>query len=104
MFKPHRMAGNAARYYTQNLGADDYYTRGREPPGTFHGAGLEDVGLRDGDRVTRESFCNLWGGLTPDGRERLVQHQGGRAHRGGWDCVFTLGKDQSVAYARMTAA
>jgi conjugative relaxase-like TrwC/TraI family protein len=102
MFKPHRMAGNSKTYYTNNLGADDYYTKGCDPPGTFHGSALKDLGLKDGERVTQETFSNLWDGLTPDGKKRLVQHQRGRAHRGGWDCVFTLDKAGSLAYARMT--
>jgi conjugative relaxase-like TrwC/TraI family protein len=96
------MAGNAKTYYTGNLGADDYYTKGCDPPGTFHGSALKDLGLKDGQRVTQEAFCNLWDGLTPDGKQRLIQHQRGRAHRGGWDCVFTLDKAGSLAYARMT--
>src|SRR5262245_27041563 len=103
MFKPHRMAGNPVGYFTRNLGVDDYYTKGSDPPGTFHGRGLADVGLVEGQTVTQEAFCNLWDGLTPDGKESLVQQQRGkRAHRGGWDCVFTLSKDQSLALARMT--
>jgi conjugative relaxase-like TrwC/TraI family protein len=96
------MAGNARTYYTNNLGADDYYTKGCDPPGTFHGSALKDLGLKDGERVTQQAFTNLWDGLTPRGTKRLVQHQRGRAHRGGWDCVFTLDKAGSLAYARMT--
>src|SRR5712692_316626 len=101
MFKPHRMRGNAVKYFT-HLGVDDYFTKGCDQPGTFHGSGLEDVGLKEGEQVTEETFCNSFEGYTPDGKEKLVQNAGDPERENGMDGVFTLPTDLSIAYARMT--
>jgi conjugative relaxase-like TrwC/TraI family protein len=104
MFEPYPMGGNAAEYLTQ-FAADDYYLSGYDPPGIFIGTGADDLGI-GGEKVTKEAFSNLWDGLTPDGTASLVQKQkreGLRAHQPGWDCVFTLPKDLSIAYGRETA-
>src|SRR5262249_37645963 len=101
MMKPHRCDGDPAEYYSKNLSVDDYYAKS-EGRGIFHGKGAEDLGIA-GEPVTEQAFCAFWDGKSPDGRQ-LVQLQKGKAHRGGWDCVYTLTKDASLAYARMSDA
>src|SRR6516164_9725840 len=101
MFKPHRMRGNAVKYFT-HLGVDDYFAKGCDAPGTFHGAALDHLGLLEGQQVTEHTFCNLFEGYFPDGRNKLVQNAGDSERENGMDGVFTLSKDLSIAYARMT--
>ena len=102
MFQPVPIGGNAAEYYTEKLGADDYYVSGHEPPGILFGKGIEHLGLKEGDRITREIFVNLFRGFTPNGDGKLVQNAGSYDRQAGWDGVFSLGKDISVAWARGT--
>lgn len=86
------------RYYSE-LAREDYYTEGGGgPPGRYAGKGTEALGLTG--MVSKQALQNLFKGLSPDGRESLVQLQKGkREHLPGWDLTFSAPKSVSIAWA-----
>jgi conjugative relaxase-like TrwC/TraI family protein len=106
MFQPYLVGGasNLAEYLTQGLGRDDYYLTGYEPPGILYGKGCQDLGITEGQLVTKEVFVNLGEGFSPDGKVRLVQNAGSANRQKLWDGVFSASKDVSIAYARASPA
>jgi conjugative relaxase-like TrwC/TraI family protein len=106
MFQPYLVGGasNLAEYLTQGLGRDDYYLTGYEPPGILYGGGCRDLGITEGQPVTKEVFVNLGEGFSPDGKLRLVQNAGSPNRQKLWDGVFSASKDVSIAYARARPA
>ena len=93
-----RGSASAALGYYAHLQADDYYTRGGEPPGRWAGDGAERLSLRG--PVTQAEFAAALNGVDPKTGERLVQHGGqGREHSAGWDMTFSAPKSVSVLWA-----
>lgn len=98
MLSIHKMSpGNAGDYYT-NLGREDYYLSGGEPPGLWLGSGLAGVGLRPGQHVTKAALARVLGGQDPKSGQGLVMMAGAK-HRPGWDLTFSAPKSVSVLWA-----
>ena len=63
-------AGSAKANYCQSAVSDEaktegyYQNSGRDPAGEWAGAGLEALGLKEGQKITDEDFANiiLWQG------------------------------------------
>jgi len=97
------MRAGALGYFT-GLAREDYYTKGGEPPGLWHGEGAEALGLSG--QVSKDELRHLFRGLSPDGTEKLVQNAGtkradGRpAHHPGWDATFSAPKSVSVLWSQ----
>lgn len=92
-----RGSATAALGYYAHLSADDYYTRGGEPPGRWAGAAAERLGL-DGP-VTRTEFAAALAGRDPMTDAALVQQSSARDHAAGWDMTFSAPKSVSVLWA-----
>lgn len=92
-----RGSATAALDYYAHLSADDYYTRGGEPPGRWAGAAAERLGL-DGP-VTRTEFAAALAGRDPKTGAALVQQSSARDHAAGWDMTFSAPKSVSVLWA-----
>jgi len=96
MFTPKKIgagAGRAAQYYTEEFHKEDYYAKGKEPPGRWVGG--KPLGL-DGDEVRAEDLRALFEGKDQAGMA-LVQGAG-PAHAPGWDMVFSAPKSVSVLW------
>jgi len=96
MFTPKKIgagAGRAAQYYTEEFHKEDYYAKGKEPPGRLVGG--RSLGL-DGEDVRAEDLRALFEGKNPAGKE-LVQGAG-PSHAPGWDMVFSAPKSVSVLW------
>ena len=55
----HKSAAAAKQYYTDGLKREDYYTKGQEVPGLWHGKAAALLGLSG--KVEREAFLSLCG-------------------------------------------
>ena len=103
MLSIHKVSISGADYYV-HLAREDYYLNGGEPPGKWHGAGADDLGVKG--EVVRAQFENLFQGFSPDGTKPLVQNAGqkrGHHERGpGWDLTFSAPKSVSVCWALAT--
>ena len=82
--------------YYLDLGREDYYLKGGEPPGQWSGRGAERLGLTG--HVEAEEFRNLLSGYDPNG-DNLIQNAGRKNHQPGWDLTFSAPKSVSVAWA-----
>jgi conjugative relaxase-like TrwC/TraI family protein len=91
-----RGGAQAALGYYAHLSADNYYTRGSEPPGRWAGAAADRLSL-DGP-VTESEFEATLNGRDPKTGEALVQING-RTHAAGWDMTFSAPKSVSVLWA-----
>ncbi|QDV43906.1 Multifunctional conjugation protein TraI [Stieleria neptunia] len=90
--------------YYANLGDaenHDYYSEDGSRPGVYFGAGARKLGL-EGEEVSPETFKNLLEGLSPDGKERLVQQRkkGQIKRRAGFDLTFSMSKSYSLAWSQ----
>lgn len=81
--------------YYISIAAEDYYTKGGEPPGLWLGSARHHLGLRG--NVDDEIYRNLMAGKLPDGTE-LCQLQGD--HVPAWDLTFSSPKSVSILWAR----
>lgn len=82
-----RSAGGAARYFA----SDNYYTAEQaEAASEWHGAGADDLGLRD--NVDRGDFESVLGGKLPGGKQ--IGDEENRAH--GTDFTFSMPKSASL--------
>lgn len=82
--------------YYANLAADDYYTKGGEPPGRWYGRGAEFFRLTG--QVNRDEFLMLCDGISLDGK-KLVQNAGQENHIAALDLTFSAPKSVSVLWA-----
>ena len=82
--------------YYANLAAEDYYTRGGEPPGKWYGAGAELFGLTG--QINREEFLNFCDGFDSNGK-KLVQNAGKENHIAAHDLTFSAPKSVSTLWA-----
>ena len=100
MLSIRKMSIRNADYYL-DLACEDYYLKGGEPPGQWHGQGAEALGLRG--NVSPEVFHHLFNGFAPDGQRPLVQnagkHEGYHRRVPGWDMTFSAPKSVSVCWA-----
>jgi conjugative relaxase-like TrwC/TraI family protein len=96
MFTPKKIgAGSvgAAKYYAEDFHREDYYAKGKEPPGVWQGG--RSLGL-DGKQVESADLERLFQGYDPAGKA-LVQGAGER-HAPGWDMPFSASKSVSVLW------
>lgn len=91
------LSGGKANYYLA-LARDDYYLKGGEPPGYWLGDGARLLGLAG--RVEEKPCKYLLAGLSPDGRDDLVQGAGGVRHQPGWDLSFSCPKSVTVIWSQ----
>ena len=82
--------------YYLDLGREDYYLKGGEPPGQWLGRGAEKLGLTG--KVEDQDFRNLLKGFAIGG-DSLIQNAGKQKHQPGWDLTFSAPKSVSVAWA-----
>lgn len=94
------MGGGSVNYYTK-IAAEDYYTKGQEPPGFWLGSGAEKLGLSG--EVKEKEFKNIFQGFSADGKEKLVQNAGNmtgeKSRDPGWDLTFSAPKSASIVWA-----
>ena len=96
-FKPIGSSSYEVSYYTQ-LGQEDYYVGGGEPPGTWWGMGADAIGLTGPVKPTE--FRNVLKGLAPDGKRSLVQNAGHPKRRSAFDLTWSVPKSVSVAWSQ----
>lgn len=92
-----KLSSGSHNYYL-NLGQEDYYLSGGEPPGTWSGAGAEAQGLQD--TVSKEVLANLFRGYPPDGTEPWVQNADSASRVPAWDTVCSPPKSVSVLWSQ----
>lgn len=89
--------GIAQGSYYASLSAEDYYHKGGEPPGIWHGEGAKVLGLSG--IVDKAEFLKLCDGFGLDG-EPFTQNAGKENHRAGWDLTFSAPKSVSVLWSQ----
>jgi conjugative relaxase-like TrwC/TraI family protein len=77
-----KISGTGQGDYYLNLASEDYYLKGGEPPGKWHGEGAKELGLRG--EVKAKDFRNVLGGYSADGKEKLVQNAGEEGRQSSW--------------------
>jgi conjugative relaxase-like TrwC/TraI family protein len=93
--KPIGSSAGEVSYYAE-LGQEDYYVVGGEPPGVWWGEGVELLGLTE--TVDKESFGQLLRGFSPVTGKGLVQNVGDVRRRSAFDLTFTVPKSVSVVW------
>jgi Ti-type conjugative transfer relaxase TraA len=88
------IGGGNAWYYANLAERDDYYQRGAEPPGLWHGKGAEEFGFEG--EVSKQDFYALCAGYDIRSGEKLVHHAGTDRRRALWDFTFSAPKGVSV--------
>ena len=91
------ISNGTARYYASLAERDDYYHKGKEPPGLWHGQGAAEFGLAG--EVDKQTFYALCAGLHPETDEKLAHHAGTERRRALWDCTFSAPKGVSCWWA-----
>ena len=91
------LIGDAAGLYYIELGREDYYLEGGEPPGNWVGGGASTLGLRG--KVSKEEFMALFRGFNPETGEALNKNSGQEGRRAGWDLTFSAPKSVSALWA-----
>jgi conjugative relaxase-like TrwC/TraI family protein len=88
--------------YYLALACEDYYLKGGEPPGQWHGGALPAFGLKG--KVEDEHFRNFFFGFSPDGQKALVQNagqtEGYHKRCPAWDLTFSAPKTVSVIWSQ----
>lgn len=92
-----KLSSGSHNYYL-NLGQEDYYLSGGEPPGTWFGAGAEALGLKG--TVSKEVLSNLFRGYSPDGKEPWVRNAGTESRVAGFDSVASPPKTVSTVWSQ----
>ena len=92
-----KLSSGSHNYYL-NLGQEDYYLEGGEPPGTWFGAGAEALGLKG--KVSKEVLSNLFRGYSPDGKNPLVMNAGMDSRIPAWDTVASPPKSVSILWSQ----
>lgn len=95
MFTIASMSGGQENYYL-DLGREDYYLHGGEPPGWWLGDGAAALGLEG--TVERDDLSALLRGFTRDGAA-LVQNAGRDNRQPGWDFTVSAPKSVSVLWS-----
>lgn len=91
------LVGEGAGLYYVELGREDYYLEGGEPPGKWVGTGAQALGLEG--QVMREQFMVLFRGGDPFTLEKLTKNAGEEGRRAGWDLTFSAPKSVSALWA-----
>jgi len=88
--------GIANSEYYENLAAEDYYEKGKEPAGQYQGTGAHNLGMK-GQVQTGELEMLLKGFNSKTGE--AVASNAGDKHRKGHDLCFSAPKSVSVMWA-----
>lgn len=91
------LAGEESGLYYTSLAREDYYTKGGEPSGQWHGKAAEHLGL-SGSSLQADELKNLLYGFDASGQNALVQGAG-QPHYAGWDLTLNAPKSVSVLWA-----
>ncbi len=86
--------GSVSDYYSQ---AAEYYNQKEQTVGHWTGRGLEYVGLKEGQDITKEATDNLAKGYSVNGTEALTYNAGRENHRGPLDITYSPDKSVSIA-------
>jgi conjugative relaxase-like TrwC/TraI family protein len=101
MLTIHKVSLRKINYYLE-LAREDYYLRGGEPPGVWHGRGAAAYGLNG--LVNHAHFRNLFAGFSPDGQTAWVQNAGQETgyhtRCPGFDLTFSPPKSVSVLWSQ----
>lgn len=95
------LKGDKAGDYYLNLGVEDYYLKGGEPPGKWAGRGADLLKLSG--KVKAVPFKNLLSGFSPDRKRAFTQNAGREDRRQGWDLTFSAPKSVSVLWSQASA-
>src|SRR5437870_3225582 len=76
-----RNLSRAEDYFDEHLSVNDYYTNEDLRPSQWIGQGAEQLGLRQGQSVTREAFRALCRNNHPETGQRLTQRQNEQGKR-----------------------
>ena len=90
--------GKAQGGYYVSLAKDDYYHKGGEPKGIWHGLGADRLGFEG--EVDKTEFLKLCDGFGKDGRA-LTKNAGQENHVSGWDLTFSAPKSVSVLWSQL---
>ena len=75
--KPQKNRGAATTYFDEHLSHNDYYSQdlavGHQQAGQWIGVGVERLGIKQGEVVTREAFLRLCDNLHPESGKQLTQ-------------------------------
>lgn len=88
-------ASGLSRYY-EELGKEDYYTRGGEPAGYWLGGGADRLGLSG--NLGEGQLLRTMQGYHPETGDTLAKNAGDR-HAPGWDATFSAPKSVSAVWA-----
>ena len=84
-------------YYLE-LAREDYYTKGGEPPGHWHGQGAKALGQKG--QVTPDDLRSYLDGYSPSSKAAYVQNAGKEDRQAGWDLTFSAPKSVSVLWSQ----
>jgi conjugative relaxase-like TrwC/TraI family protein len=73
--KPQKNRVAATTYFDEHLSHNDYYTEKETQAGYWIGEGVQKLGLKPGQTVTREAFLRLCDNLHPESGTKLTQIQ-----------------------------
>ncbi|MCI0534346.1 MAG: relaxase domain-containing protein [Verrucomicrobiales bacterium] len=76
-----RSLSRAEDYFDEHLSVNDYYTKEALRPSQWIGQGVEQLGLQQGQVVTRGAFRALCENVRPQTGQRLTQRQNGQGNR-----------------------
>ena len=71
--KPQKNRGAATTYFDEHLSHNDYYSQRETQAGQWIGVGVERLGIKQGEVVTREAFLRLCDNLHPESGKQLTQ-------------------------------
>lgn len=71
--KPQKNRNAATTYFDEHLSHNDYYTQQETQAGYWIGQGVEKLGLKPGETVTREAFLRLCDNQHPETGTKLTQ-------------------------------
>lgn len=93
-----KIRGASRGDYYINLGREDYYFKGGEPPGIWQGKGAKLLNLEG--RVDKKHLKALMLGLDPYTNRPLVKNPGESNRQTAWDLTFSAPKSVSVAWSQ----
>lgn len=73
--KPQKNRNAATQYFDEHLSQNDYYTEQQSQAGYWVGHGVERLGLKNDNAVSREEFLRLCDNLHPETGTKLTQLQ-----------------------------
>lgn len=85
--------------YYANLGNEDYYVNGGEPPGIWIGEASLALGLEK--QVSGQHLRFLFQGYSIDGKQRLVQNAGAPNRRSAFDLTWSVPKSVSALWSQV---